>query len=215
MPDEYAISTALAATAPARARLTRIYGNIPPTVYFIQRREDGPVKIGFAQRLAGRVAEFYRECPDPVIVRAVVPGGRALEAWFHRRHGDLRAQGEWFREADSITVDARRFGELHEAFLVELDSRNQATVATVCEMDPFIGDIFRLYTNGVTQTEIGRLAGISQAQVVVRLNSLRAMGFEIPHRRVYASRGDAGEARRRRQARYEGPMRPGSRRFLA
>lgn len=182
------LALAMRETQPARARLEMIYGSIPPSVYFVQRAPDGPIKIGYAQRLVGRMAQFYRECPDPVIVRAVVPGGRALESWFHRRHRDEHRQGEWYDDADDVVLDARRFGDLQATVFAASVDRGIATVAAISEMDVFLGDFYRLYRNGATQVELARIAGLTIGQTRARLDKLRALGFHVPNRRVYGSR---------------------------
>lgn len=190
MAARHAMELAAEAAKAEKQRLAEVYGLVPATVYFVQRRPDGPVKIGWAQRLAGRISEFYRECPDPVIVHVAVPGSRATEAWFHRRHRERLVQGEWYEEPTVVVADARAFSERHAAAFSATGDRDAATVATISAMDQVLGDMYRLYCNGSTQIEIAQLSGMSHTQVRGRLNTLRALGFDIPHRRGFARRGD-------------------------
>ena len=66
-------------------------------VYFITAREFNRVKIGFT---AGdpkiRRNKIKADCPTPVVLEAVVAGGREEEATFHRQFAEHRVCGEWF-----------------------------------------------------------------------------------------------------------------------
>lgn len=72
-----------------------------PVVYFAERH--GFIKIGTTQNLPARLAAVDRgdsAIPGmtiiPVMVRAVMPGGRAVERAVHELFDHLRYEGEWF-----------------------------------------------------------------------------------------------------------------------
>lgn len=205
----YREALALGCTEGARRRLLDIYGANLAVVYFIQRRPDGPVKIGHAQRLTGRMTDFLCAGPELPIIRAVAPGNRAHEHWFHRRHADRRLdRREWFDDAETVVRDAYAFGELHAAVYGATGDLTAAVVQTVMIMDPFIADFFRLYRNGATQRELCELTGLSPGALRSKLTSLRTMGFDIAYRRAYGPRGEP------KQQRGDSPMGRGRARLI-
>jgi hypothetical protein len=172
----------------ANAHLESVYGFRPPSVYFVQRRPDGPIKIGHAHQLGARFAAFYNSCPDPVIARAVVPGGQPLEHWFHRRHLERQLFNEWYEDADTIIADAREFANRHAEAFADTNDVEAALLAVLRHADPVIADVERLYNNGVTLPEIARLAGMGPGEFRAFADKMRALGFELGYRRVFASR---------------------------
>ena len=73
------------------------------TVYFIRASGGtGPVKIGYAADVWGRLASLQTGSPVPLCVVATVPGGRALEARLHEQFAQLRSHGEWFHAAPEL-----------------------------------------------------------------------------------------------------------------
>jgi hypothetical protein len=159
-------------TAAARARLERIYGRVPACVFFYQREPEGEVSITHGLRIVGSVAELYRGDHRPVIVRAAVPGGRALAAWFERRPGPL--------------VTARLFAALHAR--VYTTSVQDATVTCLRSLDPVFADAERLYRQGVTITAMAELAGVDRESMRQTVDRMRALGFDMPHRQTYYRR---------------------------
>lgn len=169
------------------AQLRETYGYAPPVVLFIQRAEGGPVKIGRAASPARRLRELESASPDPVIVRALVPGGQALEHWFHRRHAERAIGGGWFAPAGDVIGDAWLFaGRQRDAF--EYPDLRIATVEAIRLLDPHLADFERLYRSGSTILEIADLAGVTVREARSTLDRMRAMGFELPARRQFARR---------------------------
>jgi hypothetical protein len=164
------------------------YGHVPPVVYFVQRRPDGPIKIGHAHRLAVRFEAFYRACPDPVIARAVVPGGQPLEHWFHRRHTPRSLFNEWYDQAESIVEDATRIADMHIAAHAECGDIAEAMRVVLRQVDPVIADVERLYRNGAPLVEIAKLAGGSRGEMNALVHKMRALGFEMKYRNARTSR---------------------------
>jgi hypothetical protein len=186
-PD--ALSLARRDTAPAREWLTARYGFVPAVVLFAQRAEGGPVRIGRAQRLVHSVRSLHLAGHGPVRVRAVVPGGRALEAWFHRRHRERCIIPLWYGEPDNVIADARRFGDAHAQAFAAIEDMRGAGVAALRELDPHLADFERLHRAGRTLVGIAQLAGITPEAARAEVDRMRALGFHVPHRRVYVRKG--------------------------
>lgn len=67
-------------------------------VYFFQRGEDGPIKIGASNDLARRFREIQTGCAEPLrVLGVVVLGGRQMEQRLHTMFAVDRLHGEWFR----------------------------------------------------------------------------------------------------------------------
>lgn len=180
------LDRALTTTAPARARLERIYGRVPAVIAFLQR-EDGPVTIHRCLRLVGTVEKLYRAGDGEIAVRAVVPGGRALENWF-RREGADALPGD---DGHHARILARAFGVHHARHFSEPGNMATATVETLRFFDSFLADFERLYLNGSSYAELAALTGTDVHRVEKTLNTMRSLGFELPHRRIYTRRARA------------------------
>lgn len=71
-------------------------------VYFVQQGEDGPIKIGFANNLAGRLRGLQTANPYKLHLRLVLHGNRKTEQKFHERFNADRLKGEWFRPSHDL-----------------------------------------------------------------------------------------------------------------
>lgn len=80
-------------------------------VYFIQRGNDGPVKIGFAADIAGRVASLQTGCPEKLVVLAALGGSAHTEKSIHREFADARLGGEWFSPTARLMTFVRSLPE--------------------------------------------------------------------------------------------------------
>lgn len=69
-------------------------------VYFIATKRM--VKIGFSSMIIRRVTELSAQSPTRVRLLAVMPGGRDVEATFHRRFASDHLKGEWFHYSPAI-----------------------------------------------------------------------------------------------------------------
>ncbi|WP_373886334.1 GIY-YIG nuclease family protein [Sphingobium sp. CFD-2] len=76
-------------------------------VYFIQRGEDGPIKIGFTRNLKRRLGDFAVSIPEPVHLRLAIRGSRDVERHYHATFAAHRIMGEWFKPSKEI-LDAIR-----------------------------------------------------------------------------------------------------------
>src|SRR6188474_555408 len=72
-------------------------------IYFVrQPGVDGPVKIGFTSNLIGRLRDFERSSPVPLIVAAKVWGGEELERRFHSAFLEHHRRYEWFHPSPRL-----------------------------------------------------------------------------------------------------------------
>lgn len=72
-------------------------------VYFFQRGEGGPIKIGATNDLARRFKELQTGCAEPLLVLGVaILGGRSMERRLHDLFADDRLNGEWFRPSELL-----------------------------------------------------------------------------------------------------------------
>jgi hypothetical protein len=76
----------------------------PDRVYFLECMELGLVKIGYSSQLHIRIKELSALSPLTLRLIAAVPGGKAVEAAFHKAFSAERMHGEWFKFSDRIRV---------------------------------------------------------------------------------------------------------------
>lgn len=84
------------------------------TIYFIGPA-DGPVKIGFASRLAVRLKDLRLANALPLEVLASVEGPPRLEREYHRRFASARLHGEWFERTPEIEAEIASLIDQSEA----------------------------------------------------------------------------------------------------
>lgn len=65
-------------------------------IYFIQRSDGGPIKIGRSLRPNARVAIIQRDHPLPLLLLCSVPAPADYETVIHKRFAKDRLGGEWF-----------------------------------------------------------------------------------------------------------------------
>lgn len=73
----------------------------PDQVYFI-RAATGHIKIGIAFQPRLRMLELQVGHPLPLMLLAVMPGGKEHEAYLHRFFGRERVRGEWFEASERL-----------------------------------------------------------------------------------------------------------------
>lgn len=76
-------------------------------MYFIQRGEHGPIKIGVSTDVTGRLRSLQVGFLDPLVLLGTLPGGADLEQALHDRFRDQRVEGEWFRPSPELLRLAR------------------------------------------------------------------------------------------------------------
>jgi hypothetical protein len=77
-------------------------GGAASFVYFFQRGEDGPIKIGFATNPDSRKAQMQTALAEKLNTLLVIPGTRKTETYLHRKFDALRLMGEWFEPDDEL-----------------------------------------------------------------------------------------------------------------
>lgn len=73
-----------------------------PLVYFIQAGDDGPIKIGVAEKPMKRLAELQVASPVELNLLAVMKGGVDRERRLHTKFAEWRLHGEWFEGCDVL-----------------------------------------------------------------------------------------------------------------
>lgn len=75
-------------------------------VYFIGAGDA--IKIGYSERLYARMQDIQKETHHNIVLRAKVPGDRALESFYHRKFEHLNIRGEWFCAAPEMWKEIHR-----------------------------------------------------------------------------------------------------------
>lgn len=78
----------------------------PVFTYFIQRGDDGPIKIGRAKRPRARLRTLATASAEPLRLLATLEGDH--EGALHLRHAADRMQGEWFRPTAKVLAEVER-----------------------------------------------------------------------------------------------------------
>jgi hypothetical protein len=74
-----------------------------PFLYFLKRREDGLVKIGWSQDITQRLSALWQQ-HGPLEILAIIPGGPAAEKAIHEWYAALRIEGEWFEPGEDLMI---------------------------------------------------------------------------------------------------------------
>lgn len=73
------------------------------SVYFMQQRAgEELIKIGFSDLPDRRLSTVRRDEQEPVVILAVIDGGREVERMLHKQLDADRVRGEWFRPSDRV-----------------------------------------------------------------------------------------------------------------
>lgn len=72
-------------------------------VYFLQRGETGPIKIGISKNPKKRITAIQGLCAEPVEVLLLLSvDSRQKEREIHEKFKHLRLKGEWFEPAPDL-----------------------------------------------------------------------------------------------------------------
>ena len=74
-------------------------------VYMVRAGEHGPVKIGFADRMEGRLVKMQADNHERLVVLRLFVGGRDEEALLHQRFSELHLHGEWHSFSKAMLGD--------------------------------------------------------------------------------------------------------------
>ena len=72
--------------------------------YIIRAGDSGPFKIGMSIDVVARMVELQTNCPEPLHVLAILPGGRLVEQALHEMLARHRMHGEWFSPQSETEV---------------------------------------------------------------------------------------------------------------
>lgn len=90
--------------AVARSRRLKVAGSsMPGTIYFIGGNV-GPIKIGFTTNIETRLRRLQMNSPRRLRVLAARNGSRRDELELHRRYGEQRLHGEWFKRSPELVA---------------------------------------------------------------------------------------------------------------
>jgi len=82
---------------------------------------DGPVKIGFSNKVGARLRKISVHLWCDVELARLLDGDREAERALHRRFQHLRLRGEWFRAAPEILTGPRPFPDRPLSAAAECD----------------------------------------------------------------------------------------------
>lgn len=143
-------------------------------VYFIQRADGGPIKIGTAERPDRRLTALQAANPDVLVIRAVCLGGRAAEQVLHGHFAESRIRNEWFEPTPELLAVLDRLPTWEDVlagkFCPEIINESRATVT-------------KLYDMGYTYEDIGEALNCTRqrAHQIVRNaanNKLRTQAIQ-------------------------------------
>jgi hypothetical protein len=72
------------------------------SVYLVQPKDGGPIKIGCSGQLDARHRAISRLFPYGIEVLAVIDGGRMCESFIHNCFRPIATSAEWFRSTPAI-----------------------------------------------------------------------------------------------------------------
>lgn len=79
-------------------------------VYFIQRGEAGPIKIGQSKNPKARLASLQTASDQPLRFVAIATGDKQSERELHAKFASARLTGEWFSPTEELIEHARAIG---------------------------------------------------------------------------------------------------------
>ena len=142
-------------------------------VYFIQANQNGPVKIGTAEDVIGRLRELQTAHYMTLRLLREIDGDRRIESALHKQFASLRIRGEWFAfHPDMMTVTAADF-----------DLKPTAAVAGNAKLRAWLND------SRLSESEFGGQIGTSQAAVNRYCQGIRVPRGAVMKRIVAATNG--------------------------
>ena len=72
------------------------------SVYFLQAKDNGLIKIGFTSNLKSRLSDLSSMSPVPLELLAFTEGGADYEHELHSTFSEHRSHGEWFYPSDEL-----------------------------------------------------------------------------------------------------------------
>jgi hypothetical protein len=72
------------------------------SVYLVQPKDGGPIKVGCSEQIDARHRALARLFPYGIEVLAVIDGGRMCESFIHQCFRPIATSQEWFRSVPAI-----------------------------------------------------------------------------------------------------------------
>lgn len=72
--------------------------------YFVQAKNGGPIKLGYALDPEARLRELQVGNPQQLVIRRLIPGGHGTEFALHHHFAKARLRGEWFKPTAELVA---------------------------------------------------------------------------------------------------------------
>lgn len=162
-------------------------------VYFAQAEDGGPIKIGTATSVTGRLASLQTGTPKKLVILAALAGGFEVERALHQLFARHRERGEWFRPVPSIFAMVASIQlEMEE---IERETRRERARRERLEIEarkvtpepiPFLMNPKRPLdaTLAMNVDDAAKAIGVSSSGIVSRLKAGELRGSKIGGRWV-------------------------------
>ncbi len=172
------------------------------TVYFIEAKETGYIKIGYSADVGERMRSLKYTTKLTLTLLRTVEGDRRVERWFHARFIERSVTGEWFeRDEEMFTVvppadlsvlnfrvpsaKTRDIGRLIARGEFKASDYAPPFVVTLTTSDGLLSarevEVAQLVTSGLSNKVIARRLGISGRTVEVHVASALEK-LDLPNR---------------------------------
>ena len=153
------------------------------TVYFVQVRGGGPIKIGGSQSILKRLEGLQAWSPFPLDLVAHYKGGFFDESMLHEMQRDFRIHGEWFEPNPALLE------------IIEHVKKRKALPA------PIKSEIARLWSVRVKAEQDKNQRALDRekrrAEAVLKKSTHVKTGWTDESRRKFAASRAASDARRK------------------
>lgn len=80
----------------------RTYRTSKPSVYFIQEKDNGPIKIGYSDNPLARLSDLQVGNPRELTLLGHIYGGPEIELMLQTKFVEHKIRGEWFHPSEAI-----------------------------------------------------------------------------------------------------------------
>jgi hypothetical protein len=149
------------------------------SVYFVQRADGGPIKIGCTAFLDQRMAQLAVDTKAKLVLLASAPGSFRDEGRLHRQFAPHRVEGEWFADCADIRA---AIGHIQRKGILPPPVEEDREVVMAAR-----------YLSGETLNAIGVDFGMTRERVrqILRATNIPSLGLRKDHRRQAAPVTDA------------------------